>query len=90
MFILLNRLGDSSLDTNLNDSKVKVGQIWKKYTKRYNMTTNVTSGWSIVKEEFILPASGAIFNSCHASTIVQVYGIQMLPHFEKEFGIFTC
>ncbi|XP_039827843.1 uncharacterized protein LOC120689588 isoform X2 [Panicum virgatum] len=52
---------------------VKVGQIWKKNTRNIIiMTTNATSRWSIVKEEFILPASSALFKSCHASTIVQI------------------
>ncbi|OEL38867.1 hypothetical protein BAE44_0000113 [Dichanthelium oligosanthes] len=72
---LVEEFGDSSLDfiTNLNNSKVKVGQKPEENTQNIiNMTTNVTSGWSIMKEEFILPAGGVRFNSCHASTIVQI------------------
>jgi hypothetical protein len=77
-----NRLGDSSLDfiNNLTDSKVKVGLNLEENTPNIiNMTTNVTPGWSIVKEELLFPAGGALFKSCHASTIVQVYGIHASP-----------
>lgn len=88
-----NRLGNSSLDfiTNLNDSKIKVGQNLEENAQSIiNMTMNVPSGWSIVKEELIFPVGGAPFSSCHASTIVQVYGLQMQQNFGKELELFTC
>ncbi|WVZ66090.1 hypothetical protein U9M48_015364 [Paspalum notatum var. saurae] len=72
---MFNKLADSPLDfiTNLNVSKVKAGLNLEENTQNIiNMTTNATSGWRIVKEGLIIPAGGAPFNSCHASTIVQI------------------
>ncbi|KAF8700380.1 hypothetical protein HU200_034315 [Digitaria exilis] len=66
-------LSEIHANSGLTENKVKVGKKSEESTQYIiNMATNVASGWNILKEELILPAGGALFSSCHASTIVQI------------------
>ncbi|KAK3125146.1 hypothetical protein QOZ80_7BG0600860 [Eleusine coracana subsp. coracana] len=70
----------SEFATNLNNSK-GAQQIENGTSNLNTGSTNATSGWSIVKEEFTFPASGRPFNNCHASTIVEIEKDLLVSYF---------